>query len=88
VWSCGWPGCVPDTSRGTRAGLLLDRMRPVRWLRESASELLPLVIAIAVPLAGLVLALQVAATGDRRRGLRIGAATVLGACVWAAVLTA
>jgi hypothetical protein len=60
----------------------------MRWLRDSASELLPLVIAVAVPLAGLVLALQVAATGDRRRSLRIGAATVLGACVWAAVLTA
>ena len=60
----------------------------MRWLRESASELLPLVIAVAVPLAGLLLALQVAATGDRRRGLRIGAATVLGVCVWAAVLTA
>ena len=63
-------------------------MWPMQWLRDSASELLPLVIAVAVPLAGLVLALQVAATGDRRRSLRIGAATVLGACVWAAVLTA
>jgi hypothetical protein len=62
--------------------------QPMRWLRDAAPELLPLVIAIAVPLAGLVLALQVAATGDRRRGLRIGAATVLGVCVWALVLTA
>jgi hypothetical protein len=60
----------------------------VRWLRESASELLPLVIAVAVPLAGLVLALQIAATGDRRRSLRVGAATVLGVCAWALVLTA
>jgi hypothetical protein len=53
-----------------------------------APELLPLVIAVAVPLAGLLLALQVGLTGDRRRGLRIGAATVLGACIWAAALTA
>jgi threonine/homoserine/homoserine lactone efflux protein len=60
----------------------------MRWLREMAPELLPLVIAVAVPLAGLLLALQVGLTGDRRRGLRIGAATVLGACIWAAALTA
>jgi hypothetical protein len=60
----------------------------VRWLKENAGELLPLVIAIAVPLAGLLLALQVGLTGDQRRGLRIGAATVLGVCLWVAVLTA
>jgi threonine/homoserine/homoserine lactone efflux protein len=60
----------------------------LRWLREQAPELLPLVIAIAVPLAGVLLALQVGLTGDRQRGLRIGAATVLGVFLWAAVLTA
>jgi len=60
----------------------------MRRLREMAPELLPLVIAVAVPLAGLLLALQVALTGDRRRALRVGAATVLGACVWTAALTA
>ena len=60
----------------------------MRRLREMAPELLPLVIAVAVPLAGLLLALQVALTGDRRRALCVGAATVLGACVWTAALTA
>jgi hypothetical protein len=63
-------------------------MAPMRWLREAAPELLPLVIAIAVPLAGLVLAAQVALTGERHQGLRIAAASVLGVCVWATVLTA
>jgi hypothetical protein len=60
----------------------------MRWLREHAPELLPLVIAVAVPLAGVVLALQVALTGDRRRSLRIAAATILGVCAWTAALTA
>jgi threonine/homoserine/homoserine lactone efflux protein len=60
----------------------------VRWVKENAGELLPLVIAIAVPLAGALLALQIGLTGDRRRGLRVGAATVLGICIWTAALTA
>jgi hypothetical protein len=59
----------------------------MRWLREQAPELLPLVIAVAVPLAGAILALQVGLTGDRQQAWRIGAATVLGVCAWAAVLT-
>ncbi|MCW2983679.1 MAG: hypothetical protein JWR63_1249 [Conexibacter sp.] len=59
----------------------------MRWLRDHAPELLPLVIAIAVPLAGALLALQAGFTGDRRGGLRIGAATILGVCAWALVLT-
>jgi hypothetical protein len=63
-------------------------MPPVRWIRDNASELLPIVIAIVVPLAGALLALQVGLTDDRRKGLRIGAATALGVCLWAAVLTA
>ncbi|WCB92978.1 hypothetical protein DSM104299_01679 [Baekduia alba] len=58
------------------------------WISAWAPELLPLVIAVVVPLAGLLLALQIWVTGDRRRSLRVGAATVLGACVWAAILTA
>ena len=60
----------------------------MRWLREQAPELLPLVIAIAVPLAGVVLALQVWLTGDRRRGMRVLAAAVLGTFIWTAALTA
>ena len=60
----------------------------MRWLRDHAPELLPLVIAIAVPLAGVLLALNVAATGDRRRGLRIFAACVLGTFAWVIALTA
>jgi hypothetical protein len=62
-------------------------MRAMRWIKEMAPELLPLVIAIAVPLAGLVLALQVWMTGDRRRSLRVIAAAILGTCGWAIALT-
>jgi hypothetical protein len=62
-------------------------MRAMRWIKEMAPELLPLVIAIVVPLAGVVLALQVWMTGDRRRSLRVAAATVLGTCAWAIALT-
>jgi hypothetical protein len=63
-------------------------MLAMRWLREQAPELLPLVIAIAVPLAGVVLALQVWLSGEHRRGLRVLAAAVLGTFVWTAALTA
>ena len=59
----------------------------MRWLKEMAPELLPLVIAIVVPLAGVVLALQVWMTGDRRRSLRVIAAAILGTCVWTIALT-
>jgi hypothetical protein len=60
----------------------------MRWIRDAAPELLPLVIAIAVPLAGVVLALQIWLTGDKRRSLRVVAAAVLGTCAWAIALTA
>ena len=60
----------------------------MQWLRAWAPELLPLVIAVVVPLAGLVLAAQVWLTGDHRRSLRVLAAAVLGTCLWTAALTA
>jgi hypothetical protein len=63
-------------------------MRAMRWIKEMAPDLLPLVIAIAVPLAGVVLALQIWVTGDRRRSLSVIAAAVLGTCAWAIALTA
>jgi hypothetical protein len=63
-------------------------MRAMQWLRGAAPELLPLVIAVAVPLAGVVLALQIWLTGDKRRALRVIAAAVLGTCAWAFALTA
>jgi hypothetical protein len=56
-------------------------------LREMAPDLLMLVIAIGVPLAGLLLAVQVGLAGDRRQGLRIAAAAVLGVCAWVTLLT-
>jgi hypothetical protein len=63
-------------------------MPAMRSLRDQAPELLPLLIAVAIPLAGLFLALQIWLAGDHRRGLRVLAATVLGAFVWTAALTA
>jgi hypothetical protein len=62
-------------------------MRAMRWIKEMAPELLPLVIAIVVPLAGVVLALQIWVTGDRRRSLSVIAAAVLGTCAWTIALT-
>jgi hypothetical protein len=63
-------------------------MHAMRWIKEMAPELLPLVIAIAVPLAGIVLALQIWLTGDKRRSMRVVAACVLGTCAWTIALTA
>jgi hypothetical protein len=60
----------------------------MQWLRGASPELLPLVIAIAVPLAGVVLALQIWLSGDKRRALRVIAAAALGTCAWAFALTA
>jgi hypothetical protein len=57
-------------------------------VRERLAAIFPLVLAVGVPLAGLLLALQAVVTGDRDLGLRIGLATVLGVCLWAALLTA
>jgi hypothetical protein len=54
-------------------------------VRPRLAELFPIVLAVVVPLAGLMLALQHAAQADRRQALRIGAATVLGACVYALI---
>jgi threonine/homoserine/homoserine lactone efflux protein len=58
------------------------------WIKRNANDLLPIVIAIIVPLAGILLALQEGVSGDRTRALRIGAACVLGTCLWLLVLTA
>lgn len=60
----------------------------MRWIKENAGELLPIVIAIVVPLAGAILAANIYFTGDQRRGLRVAAATILGICLYAAVFTA
>jgi hypothetical protein len=60
----------------------------VDWIKRNAGELLPIVIAIVVPLAGLLLALQEGVTGDRTQAARIGAASVLGVFLWLMILTA
>jgi hypothetical protein len=60
----------------------------MRRLSDQAPELLPLLIAVAIPLAGVVLALHAWVTGEHRRGVRVLAAAVLGAFVWTAALTA
>ena len=57
-------------------------------VRSRLAEAFPIVLAVVVPLAGLLLALQHAATGDRRQAARIGAATLLGAFLYALVFLA
>jgi threonine/homoserine/homoserine lactone efflux protein len=56
-------------------------------VRGRLAELFPIVLAVVVPLAGLVLALQHAAQGDRRQALRVGAATLLGGCLYALIFS-
>jgi len=56
---------------------MLDRLR----------ELFPLIVAVALPLAGAVLAIVRFADGDRDEGLRLAAATVLGSALYALLLT-
>jgi len=64
-------------------------MRPrMDWIKRNASDLLPIVIAVVVPLAGILLAAQEGVSGDRTHAVRIGAACVLGVCLWALILTA
>jgi|GEM_PF-2740097 len=59
----------------------------MQWLKANAPELLPLVIAVVVPLAGIILAANIWLTGDRRRGQRVAAATVLGIFLYALVFS-
>jgi hypothetical protein len=44
-------------------------------------------VAIALPLAGVVLAIVKLADGDREEAARIGAAALLGACVYVVLLS-
>jgi uncharacterized membrane protein len=55
--------------------------------RSRFTVILLLAIAVVVPLAGLVLALMQATEGERAFALRLGAAAVLGACLYALLLT-
>jgi hypothetical protein len=54
-------------------------------VRSRLVELFPLVLAVVLPLAGLLLALQHLATGDRRQAGRVGAATVVGVFLYALI---
>ena len=44
------------------------------------------IVAVALPLAGIVMAIAKFAAGDRDEGLRIAAASVLGVCLYALAL--
>jgi len=56
-------------------------------VRERLAYALPLVLAVIVPLAGLLLALVRLGAGERRDAGAMLAATVLGAFLWALLLT-
>jgi len=55
------------------------------WLRANASWLLPVVLAVVLPLVGILLTAQAVATKDREQSLRVGAATVLGIILYVLV---
>ena len=46
-----------------------------------------LFVAVALPLAGVLLAIVAFTRGERDQGLRIAAASVLGICLYALLLT-
>ncbi len=56
---------------------MLDRLR----------ELFGVIVAVALPLAGAVLALLRFAEGDRDEGLRLALATLLGLALYTILLT-
>jgi hypothetical protein len=56
---------------------MLDRLRAA----------FPVAIAVALPLAGMVLAGAAMAAGDRVQALRLAAATLLGVALYALLLT-
>jgi hypothetical protein len=55
---------------------MLDRLRVA----------FPYIVAIALPLAGVVIAVVRATQGERDEGLRIAAAAFLGLCLYALLL--
>jgi hypothetical protein len=57
-------------------GAMLDRLR----------DLFPFAVAVALPLAGVVLAALRFGQGDRDDGLRLAAASVLGVALYALIL--
>ena len=57
-------------------------------MRERATAIYPVAIAAALPVAGIVLALVRFSENDRREAGVMAAAAILGAAIWAIVLTA
>ena len=53
--------------------------------RSRYTEPMILVLAVLVPLAGVVLAVRQESRGERAFAVRIGAATLLGVCLYALV---
>jgi hypothetical protein len=45
------------------------------------------IVAVALPLAGVVLAIAKFASGDRDDGLRLAAASIVGLCLYALLLS-
>lgn len=60
-----------------------DRARTLDFLRG----IFAYVIAVALPLAGAILAIVKLVEGDRAEGLRIAACAVLGVCLYALLLS-
>jgi hypothetical protein len=54
---------------------------------ERLADVFPLVLAVVLPLAGVLLALQNLVAGDRRQAARLLAATLLGAFVYVLIFT-
>ncbi len=75
MWPC-------PAARMCDAPRMPDMSRVLDFLRA----IFPYVIAVALPLAGAIIAIAKFMAGDRDDGLRIAAAAVLGICLYALLL--
>jgi hypothetical protein len=74
--SCASLALAPGVSYLQACAAMLDRLR----------ALFPYIVAVALPLAGAILAVVRFAEGDRDDGLRIAAAALFGAALYALLL--
>ena len=75
--SCAWLALAPGWSHLQACAAMLDRLR----------ALFPYIVAVALPLAGVLIAVIRYTQGDRDDALRIAAAAFLGVCIYGLVLT-
>jgi hypothetical protein len=77
--------CASDP-RGEAIGARASHLQACPAMLDRLRALFPFVVALALPLAGAILALVRFADGDRDEGLRLAATSVLGLALYALFL--